>query len=93
MIFSAKWLLYFLSSCHFKAEAIISGHVDHRKTERDQNPQRFNVKKTLAEKCVQRPVPDMRENSDGSYYVNQFIEQTDKTPGNLVFIIWQIEKD
>ncbi len=55
-------------------EAIISGHVDHRKTERDNNPKRFNVKKTLAERCVQRPVPEIRENSDGSNYINQLID-------------------
>jgi hypothetical protein len=55
-------------------EAIISGHVDHRKTERDSNPKRFNVKKTLAERCVQKPVPEIRENSDGSNYINQLID-------------------
>jgi hypothetical protein len=54
-----------------KAENIISNHVDHRKIERDLNPSRFSVKKTLAEKCVQRPVPETRVISDRSNYLNQ----------------------
>lgn len=49
-----------------KVESIIAKHVEHRKLERDENPQRFNVRKTLAERCVQRPVPDSesRKTSD-----------------------------
>lgn len=49
-----------------KVEAIITKHVDHRKAERDENPERFNVRKTLAERCLQRPVPedDSRKTSD-----------------------------
>ena len=46
-----------------KSERIITAHVEHRKLERDADPARFNVRKTLAEKCVQRPVPDTRKNS------------------------------
>ena len=47
-------------------------HVVHRKNERDGYPERFDVKKTLAEKCIQRPIPEVRTNSDtlfsdGSY--------------------------
>ena len=52
--------------------------MDHRKIERDSNPKRFSVKKTLAEKCIQRPVPDMRQKSDGSYYLNQLTDQSDQ---------------
>jgi hypothetical protein len=57
-----------------KVETIIAGHVDHRKLERDQNPVRFHVKKTLAERCVQVPVPEIRKGSSDTldyYSANQ----------------------
>ena len=55
-----------------KVECIMNEHVVHRKNERDGYPERFDVKKTLAEKCIQRPIPEVRTNSDtlfsdGSY--------------------------
>ncbi len=52
-----------------KVETIIIKHVEHRRSERDENPTRFNVKKTLAERCLQRPMPsnDSRKNSDFSF--------------------------
>ena len=50
-----------------KVENIIANHVDHRKAERDENPKRFNVKKTLAERCIQKPVPDVRKCSTDTY--------------------------
>lgn len=46
-----------------KVENIIAGHVEHRKEERDEHPGRFNVRKTLAERCVQRPVPEAPKSS------------------------------
>lgn len=51
-----------------KVENIIAGHVEHRRFERDQNPARFNVKKTLAERCLQRPVPDIPKISSESNF-------------------------
>ncbi len=57
-----------------KAEVLIANHVDHRKLERDADPVRFNVRKTIAEKCVQRPVPDTRKSSSISG-VNQLEQQ------------------
>ncbi len=57
-----------------KVENILVGHVDHRRAERDQNPARFNVKKTLAQKCIQVPVPEVRKNSTDTldyYSANQ----------------------
>lgn len=56
-----------------KVEQIIGSHVEHRRFERDENPGRFNVKKTLAERCLQRPVPDIPKISSESnfdYYSN-----------------------
>lgn len=51
-----------------KVESIIAQHVDHRRAERDENPSRFNVKKTLAERCLQRPLPSFdRKTSDFSF--------------------------
>jgi hypothetical protein len=42
--------------------------INYQRAERDENPTRFNVKKTLAERCVQRPVPSVdRKTSDFSY--------------------------
>ncbi len=46
-----------------KSERVVASHVGHRKLERDADPSRFSVKKTLAEKCVQKPVPDTRKSS------------------------------
>ena len=58
-----------------KAENLIANHVDHRRFEREENPVRFNVKKTLAERCLQRPVPDVPKISSESnldyYSANQ----------------------
>lgn len=49
-----------------KAETLLSFHVEHRKKEREMNPRRFNVKKTIAERCIQRPEP-IRRGSDSIY--------------------------
>lgn len=50
-----------------KVESIIAGHVDHRKAERDENPDRFNVRRTLGERCVQRPLPEVRKSSSDTF--------------------------
>jgi len=50
-----------------KVETIIASHVDHRRDERGDHPERFNVRKTLAERCVQRPVPDARKSSSETF--------------------------
>jgi hypothetical protein len=47
-----------------KADSIIKNHIIHRMEDRNQNPERFNVRKTLAERCIQRPVPDPRLNDN-----------------------------
>ncbi|CAF0705595.1 unnamed protein product [Brachionus calyciflorus] len=47
-----------------KTEMIIANHVEQRKLERESDPARFGVKETIAEKCVQRPVPETRKNSE-----------------------------
>lgn len=50
-----------------KVETVMAGHVDHRRAERDEQPGRFNVKMTLAERCVQRPVPDAPKSSSDTF--------------------------
>lgn len=50
-----------------KVETIIASHVDHRRDERNDDPERFNVRKTLAERCVQMPVPDARKSSSETF--------------------------
>lgn len=50
-----------------KVEQIIACHVDHRRAERDEFPGRFNVKKTLAERCIQQPVPDAPKSSSDTF--------------------------
>lgn len=40
-----------------KAQRIINDHIEHRRQERYQNPERFQVKPTLGEKCLRRPPP------------------------------------
>lgn len=51
-----------------KAEILITIHAQHRKEEREKEPKRFNVKKTLAERCVQRGLPNSRKSSDDVNY-------------------------
>lgn len=51
-----------------KVEAIISAHVEHRKSERLSHPSRFDIKKSIAERCVQRPVPEIPKGSVESGY-------------------------
>jgi hypothetical protein len=47
-----------LSYCFsFQSQKIINDHIEHRRQERYQNPDRFNVKPTLGEQCVRRPPP------------------------------------
>uniref|UniRef100_K1QF98 Spermatogenesis-associated protein 4 n=1 Tax=Magallana gigas TaxID=29159 RepID=K1QF98_MAGGI len=40
-----------------KAQKIINDHIQHRNLERFENPERFDVKPTLGEKCLRRPPP------------------------------------
>ncbi|XP_063415405.1 spermatogenesis-associated protein 4-like [Mytilus trossulus] len=40
-----------------KSQKIINDHIEHRRQERYQNPDRFQVKPTLGELCVRRPPP------------------------------------
>lgn len=47
--------MFSLSS--FKAQKIINDHIQHRNLERLENPERFDVKPTLGEKCLRRPPP------------------------------------
>lgn len=47
---------------------LIANHVEQRKLERELEPARFDVKKTIAEKCIQRPLPDTRKNSEVSNF-------------------------
>ncbi|RNA11136.1 spermatogenesis-associated 4-like isoform X2 [Brachionus plicatilis] len=51
-----------------KVEILISNHVENRKSDRENEPQRFDVKKTIAEKCVQKPVPETRRSSEVSNF-------------------------
>ena len=51
-----------------KAEILITIHAQHRKEEREKEQKSFNVKKTLAERCVQRGFPNTRKSSDDVNY-------------------------
>ncbi|KAI5104786.1 spermatogenesis-associated protein 4, partial [Silurus meridionalis] len=44
-----------ISSIHRKIQNIIHRHVEHRREERSQNPQRFNVKPMLGEQAIRLP--------------------------------------
>ena len=63
---------------------IISRHVEHRKAERDAHPKRFDVKKTLAEKCIQRPVPDARATSSSESTADYYVDQLAYDPQSNV---------
>ncbi|KAF6034657.1 SPATA4 [Bugula neritina] len=41
----------------FKAHDVIRNHVEQRRIERLQNPERFDIKPTIAERAVRRPPP------------------------------------
>ena len=56
-----------------KVEHIILDHIELRRSERNENPKRFDLKKTLAERCVHRSVPT--KNSSEVYF-----EQYDLAP-------------
>lgn len=43
---------------------LIANHVENRKLDRENEPARFDVKKTIAEKCIQRPFPETRKSSE-----------------------------
>lgn len=40
-----------------KAQKIINEHIEHRREERYENPERFNVKPTIGELSMRKPVP------------------------------------
>ncbi|XP_070198100.1 spermatogenesis-associated protein 4-like isoform X2 [Littorina saxatilis] len=40
-----------------KAHKIINDHIDHRRIERLQDPARFNIKPSIGERCVRKPLP------------------------------------
>lgn len=44
-----------------KAQKIINEHIEHRRNERYENPQRFNVHPTLGEMCTRKPLPQPQE--------------------------------
>lgn len=45
----------------------MSFHVEHRRQEREMNPRRFRVKRTIGEMCIQRPEPTRRGGSESDY--------------------------
>ncbi|XP_046354080.1 spermatogenesis-associated protein 4-like isoform X2 [Haliotis rufescens] len=59
-----------------KSQKIINDHIDHRRVERFEDPQRFNVKPTIGEKSLRRPPPPLKEKSDAS----QALEDTECMP-------------
>ena len=76
-------------SIETKVEMLIANHVEHRKLERELDPQRFDVKKTIAEKCVQRPFPDTRKSSEVSNFNTEanmldFEQETNGSPINEI---------
>jgi len=76
-----NWFLFLIK----KAEILITIHAQHRKEEREKEPKRFNVKKTLAERCVQKGFPNSRKSSDDvdySFYNGDENQQQSKEETN-----------
>ncbi|KAJ8297446.1 hypothetical protein KUTeg_023977 [Tegillarca granosa] len=46
-----------------KSQKIINDHIEHRRQERFENPERFNVKPTLGDLCLRRPPPQPKQPS------------------------------
>ncbi|KAL4230774.1 spermatogenesis-associated protein 4 [Mactra antiquata] len=47
-----------------KAQKIINEHIDHRRLERRENPDRFNIKPSVGESSFRRPYPQQTENGE-----------------------------
>lgn len=47
--------------------------MENRKLDREIEPDRFDVRKTIAEKCIQRPVPETRRSSEVSNFNTELI--------------------
>ncbi|XP_053398877.1 spermatogenesis-associated protein 4-like [Mercenaria mercenaria] len=44
-----------------KAQKIINEHIDHRRLERSENPNRFNIKPSIGESSFRHPLPQRQE--------------------------------
>nr|UYO08642.1 spermatogenesis-associated 4 [Strongylocentrotus intermedius] len=44
-------------TCQQKAQEIIRQHIQHRQEDRLEDPARFNIKPSIGQKCVRRPIP------------------------------------
>ena len=40
-----------------QCQKIINDHIDHRRVERLQEPTRFDIKPSIGERCVRKPIP------------------------------------
>lgn len=74
-------MIKFLLQC----QKIISSHIDHRRLERQTNPKRFDIKPTLGERCIRKPTPAKREqtelsltNKDGTTEASMSSESMDE---------------
>ncbi|XP_041463054.1 spermatogenesis-associated protein 4-like [Lytechinus variegatus] len=70
-------------TCQQKAQDIITRHSQHRQEDRLEDPARFNIKPTIGQKCVRRPVPQtphstQAKNSPQREYLIK--ENTNSTP-------------
>ncbi len=52
-----NFCMIFQCTCFSKAQSIISAHIDHRRAERFEDPQRFNRKPTLGELAPRKAPP------------------------------------
>ncbi|XP_072171333.1 spermatogenesis-associated protein 4-like [Diadema setosum] len=44
-------------TCQQKAQDLIHRHIQHRQEERLEDPSRFNIKPSIGQRCVRRPLP------------------------------------
>lgn len=61
-----------------KSQKIINDHIEHRRQERCSEPERFGIKPTLGDRCVRRPEPPQKLQSEPSH-----LTQTTDVPSEL----------
>lgn len=67
-----------LITCAQKSQRIINDHIEHRRQERGDDPARFDIKPTLGDRCVRRPEPPQKLQSEPSH-----LTQTTDVPSEL----------
>jgi len=56
-----------LITCAQKSQKIINDHIEHRRQERQEEPNRFGILPTLGDRCVRRPEPPQKLQSEPSH--------------------------